>query len=137
MYKDRVTVFNCKRGAVKDTWYPTTLTGNLNMDKGAMVKAYGADTQDRCVLNVRLESDMIGGKKFLPPKEWQALEDPSDYITFNTGTTPDFFMAGEWPEGVVTEDGFYERMLKEKDYVFAVTSVGYFSVIPHLEVTGK
>ena len=139
MYKDTVTVFNCKKGALGDTWFPTVLKNvNLNIDKGAIAEKYGPGSEDVCVLNVKYQerngSILIGESVWLPPKEWQALENHAGFITFNAET--DFFWAGAW-SGEITQEDFYGWMLGTHDFVFAITGVGYFSVLPHFEVTGK
>lgn len=136
MFKDTVTVF-CRKGS---DWYPTVLHNvNLNIDRASIVQTYGENSADRAILNVHIPAD----KPYLPPKEWQELEEPSDFITFKSGQKFDFFWAGEWEGDPVISDTdyglgtFYDYMNKNEDFVFAVTGCGYFSVIPHLEVTGK
>lgn len=86
-------------------------------------------------------------KEWFPPKEWerQTNDKLADSITFASGTDFDFFMVGEYPtqEPIHDEDkiygnnGFFEYIKKEYDFVFAITSVGMYSVIPHFEITGK
>lgn len=144
MYKDTVTLFNRKTAqdgtwdSASVTWYPTVLTGvNLNTDRAAIVKQYGEQTADRAVLNVSLPAV----KPYLLPKEWSASEAPAENITFTPGEAFDFFWAGEWTGGTVSDSdypaGFYQYMEDTRDNVFAVSSVSLFTVIPHLEVTGK
>ena len=145
MYRDTVTVFNCKRGIDGDIWYPTILHDvNLNMDKGSVIKQYGAESQDNAILFVRYTKDgdtiKVGSNIWLPPKEWQGLSDQAGKFTFDDNG--DFFWLGEWSgsvayEGAYGSQTFYEYMLANYDFVFAVTSVNYLSVIPHFEVTGK
>lgn len=145
MYKDTVTIFNRKKGREGDTWYPTVLTGvNLNKDKGEIFQRYGANSSDNAVLNVRYDDDgeswTVGGKTWVKPKEWLRLADPSGSLTFAAG---DFFWNGEWSgttplsDGTYGDQSFYDYMLANYDDVFMVTSVGFFSVIPHMEVTGR
>lgn len=136
MFKDNITVFN-RKGSL---WYPTVLHDvNLNIDRASIVKTYGENSADTCILNIHFPTD----KPYLPPKEWQALTDPSGYFTMTAGQKFDFFWMGEWSgDSTVSDENygigtFYDYMNKNEDFVFAVTSVGYFSVIPHLEVTGK
>lgn len=140
MYSDTVTLFNRRHDRNGDTWFPTVLKNiNVNMDKGAIIAQYGEQAQDNALLNVRLPSE----KLYYPPKEWVALEDPANGITFASGQQFDFFWLGEWPDDAPISDddyteGFYDYMNKRYDHVFAVSSVnGPFTVIPHLEVTGK
>ena len=144
MYKDVVTLFNRRRGTDSDSWYATILYGvNLNIDRSTIVKTYGEQAQDLCVLNVALDGDRIAGKRYLLPKEWQKDASPETAITFASGEDADFFWAGEWDGSSVIPDegygiiGFRDYMEKHFDNVFEVSSVSQFSVIPHLEVTGK
>ena len=151
MYNDTVTLFNRCKSSEGDTWYPAILTGvNLNMDKAAIVAKYGAESQNKAVLNIRYQivdgNKMVGDKKWLPPKEWsrQVSESLADLITFADGQLFDFFYVGDWGnEELIADDaygvdGFYNYMNKQYDYVFAITSVGGpYSAIPHFEILGK
>ena len=85
-------------------------------------------------------------KEWLPPKEWerQTNDKLPETITFASGTGFDFFMLGEYPTTEPIFDyydnykhGFFEEMKEEYDFVFAITSVGVYSAIPHFEITGK
>lgn len=145
MYKDTVTIFNRKKGSEGDTWYPVILHGvNLNKDKGEIFRRYGASATDNAILNARYEQSgntiLIDGKTWKSPKEWAKLTSPAGYVTFAAG---DFFWDGEWSgttplyDGTYGDQSFYDYMLSNYDDVFMVTSVGYFSVIPHMEVVGK
>lgn len=149
MYTDVVTLF-CKRGKV---WYPTVLAGvELNMDRGSIIKQYGADSSDNAKLHVKYvvvdDKKMVSGKQWLPPKEWekQVEEQLSTTLTFASGKDFDFFWAGEWPENTPIHDddiqygrnGFYNHMNTNYDHVFAITTVGGpYTVIPHFEILGK
>lgn len=199
MYKDTITLFNRLKKPTGDLWYPTILHDvNLNIDKAEVVKKYGPDAADNCVLNVTFTKSgddiLVGGKMWIPPREWQKAQergyfvkwvpekenytggeyddaepyatgdewaggifnpwdvnaglvpvdlDYSDYVTFAAGSAFDFFWAGEWTGGSVVYDNnygdqtFYDYMLANYDFVFAITSVGFFSVLPHFEVVGR
>lgn len=152
MYNDTITLFNAYKDKTKAVhWYPSVLHNvKRNMDKAAIIAKYGAESQDKAVLNVRYQivdgNKMIGDKKWLPPKEWsrQATEFLADSITFADGQNFDFFYVGDWgsEEPIADDaygvDGFYNYMNKQYDYVFAVSSVGGpYSVIPHFEILGK
>ncbi len=151
MYNDTITLFNAYKNESKAVhWYPTVLTGvNLNMDKAAIIAKYGAESQDKAILNVRYQiadaDKMVGGKKWFPPKEWrrQSSEMLADSITFADGQNFDFFYVGDWgsEEPIADDaygvDGFYNYMNKQYDYVFAITSESHYSVIPHFEIMGK
>lgn len=153
MYQNTITLFNRKPGdrGQGDTWYPTVIKGvNLNIDKAAILAKYGAESQDSAVLHIRYQKrngeitivcDSKRKKPWMPPKEWDQTEDS---LTFTGGTNFDFFWHGEWTGGIVTdadprwsEEGFYNYMNRTRDYVFAVSSVAMYSVIPHFEIMGK
>ena len=152
MFTDTITVFNYYKDSLKNvTWYPTVIHGvNLLIDKAAIVAKYGAESKDNAILNIHYKTVkgqiMVDGKPYLPPKEWerQTNDKLPETITFASGTGFDFFMLGEYPttEPILDDydnyrNGFFEEMKKEYDFVFAITSVGMYSVIPHFEITGK
>ena len=149
MYNDTVTVFNRYVDSLKNTiWHPHVLSGvNLIVDKAVINAKYGEVSKDNAVLNVKYHfadgGIMVGGKPYLPPKEWenQTNDKLSESITFsNEGTEFDFFILGDYEstEPIIDEYGdFYSDMQKKYDYVFAITSVAKYSVIPHFEITGK
>lgn len=144
MYQDTITLFNRKPGerGQGDTWYPTVIRNvNLNIDRAAILAKYGAEAKDNAVLHIRYTRDgeqiMVAGKPWMPPKAWDGTEDS---LTFNPDG--DFFILGEWDGGIVSDadhgpDGFYSKMNREQDYVFTVSSVARYSVIPHFEIMGK
>lgn len=142
MYHDTITVFNRYHSRLGDMYYPTILHNvNVNKDKARIASVYGELSQDTVVLNVRLEDGSIEGKRYMGPKEWarQLTDDLGEYITF---APQDFFMEGEYPNTQPIPDddyldGFYNAVNAEYDNVFLITSVSEFSVIPHLEITGK
>lgn len=149
MFSDVITVFNHYKSRLGDMWYPTVVrNANLLIDKAAIVAKYGAESKDNAILNIHYQTVdgqiMVDGKPYLPPKEWerQTNDKLSETITFASGTEFDFFMLGEYPEikPILDEEyrnGFFEEVKKEYDFVFAITSVGMYSVIPHFEITGK
>ena len=146
MYRDTITLFNRKPGdrGNGDTWYPTVIKNvNLNIDRAAILAKYGSETQDNAILHIRYQTDgekiLVSGKPWMPPKAWNMTE-PT--ITFASGNDFDFFWLGEWTGGTVTDaeyidEGFYNYMNRTHDYVFAVSSVAMYSVIPHFEIMGK
>lgn len=150
MYNHVATLFNAHKDDSKAVfWYPSVLLGvNLNMDKAAIVAKFGAESQDKAILNVKYRivdgNKMIGDKIWLPPKEWkrQAADSLAGTLTFATGHDFDFFYGGAWPSEEPISDesypeGFYNYMNKQYDYVFAITSESHYSVIPHFEIMGK
>ena len=144
MYTDVLTLFNRKPGdrGGPDTWLPTVIKGvNINIDRAAILTKYGAQCQDKAVVNIRYEMRggqiVVAGKRFQTAKEWSQT---ADKITLTPAK--DFFWAGEW-DGVVVSDadygteGFYGYMNRTKDNVFLISSVARYSAIPHFEVMGK
>ena len=146
MYQDTITLFNRKPGdrGQPDTWYPTVIRNvNLNIDRAAILAKYGAESQDSAMLSIRYSKKdgeiQIAGKPWMPPKEWDRTEDS---LTFTGGTNFDFFWKGEWTGGIISDsdygdEGFYNYMNREHDYVFVVSSVAMYSVIPHFEIMGR
>ena len=149
MFSDVITVFNHYKSRLGDMWYPTVVrNANILIDKAAIVAKYGAESKDNAILNIHYQTVdgqiMVDGKHYLPPKEWerQTNDKLAESITFTSGTDFDFFMLGEYPttKPIADDDyvdGFYNHVNDEYDYVFAITSVGMYSVIPHFEITGK
>lgn len=149
MYSDTITLFNYYKSSLGDMWYPTVIHGvNLLIDKAAIVAKYGAESKDNAILNIHYHTVdgqvFVDGKPYLPPKEWERQTNDmlAESITFASGTDFDFFMLGEYPvkEPIKDEDfknGFFEEVKKEYDYVFSITSVAKYSVIPHFEIMGK
>lgn len=148
MYNDTITLFCRREDKQKNvTWYPYTLQGvHLNMDTAAIVAKYGAESQDSVALNIRYTTDgekkLVCGKQWLPPKEWQRQTD-EDTITFTSGQKFDFFCVGTWSgespidDSAYGVDGFYDHMNAKNDYVYAITSVAMYTVIPHFEIMAK
>lgn len=149
MYDDTVTVFNRYVDSLKNTiWHPHVLSGvNLIVDKAVITAKYGEVSKDNAVMNVKYRlvdgNIMIEDNPYLPPKEWenQTNNKLPESITFSSeGNQFDFFMLGDYgsEEPILDEYGeFYSDMQKKCDYVFAITSVAKYSVIPHFEITGK
>ena len=142
MYTDTVTIFNRIRGdrGEPDTWLPTVIKGvNLNIDRAAILAKYGAECQDKAILNIRYNPDgmMVADKRWQEPMAWNHSDD-----TLTFAPAKDFFWAGEWDGGAVSDDGFgtdgfYGHMNRTKDNVFLISSVARYSVIPHFEVMGR
>lgn len=151
MYDKTITLFNHYKSRLGDMWYPTVIHGvNLIIDKAAIMAKYGAESKDNAILNIHYQTAdgqiMIGGKPYFPPKEWerQTNDKLTDSITFTSGTDFDFFILGEYPATVPIADddfdnegGFYNYMNKERDFVFAITSVGGpYTTIPTFQIMG-
>lgn len=149
LYADTITLFNRYQSKLGDTWYPTVLRNvDLNIDKAAIAAKYGENSADTATLHVKYQRQgagiLVGGKPYLPPKEWdRQINDllPAT-VTFSDGTDFDFFCLGDWGsvEPIADNDyldGFYDHVNKNYDYVFAISSVAMYSVIPHFEIMGK
>lgn len=148
MYQDTITLFNRKKSnTTGDSWYPTVIQGvNLNIDRAAILAKYGASSQDNAALQIQYQQkngeitiacDSETEKPWISPKKWDKTKAA---LTFNPDG--DFFWLGEWSGGIVSDadygpDGFYSYMNREYDYVFAISSVARYSVIPHFEIMGK
>lgn len=148
MYSDTITLFNRYESRLGDMWYPTVIKGvNLNIDKAAIIAKYGAESKDNAVLNIRYKvadgKVVIADKVYLPPKEWdrQTNDKLAESLTFTSGKDFDFFILGEYEstEPIADDDyidGFYNYVNDNYDYVFAITAVAQYSVIPHFEIMG-
>ena len=149
MYADTITLFNRRSGTDGDVWFPTILRGvDLNNDKAAIVAKYGEQSADNARLHIKFTesngSTFVGEKRYYPPKEWANLEadEQKDSITFAGGSAFDFFILGVWDDSQPIDDdgwldGFYNYMNARFDYVFSITSVAKYSVIPHFEIMAK
>ena len=155
MYDKLVTVFNYYESATTGDayWYPHVLSNvDLNTDKGAILKKYGAEATDSAQLHILYGVNQSGQKviadkdsnaiPWLPPKEWQKQTNDLLPETITFSPESDFFWEGEWDKSVVNDDdyrgGFYQHMNQSKDNVFKITSVGGpYSLIPHFEILAK
>lgn len=147
MYNDTITLFNRASDASGDVFYPTVLHGvDLNMDKAAIIAKYGEQSADNARLHIKYDVQdgvvKVGGKTYLSPKAWKAEEDYLNTLTFNSGNEFDFFAVGEWEDTEPIHDndyldGFYNYANARFDYVFALSSVAMYSVIPHFEIMAK
>lgn len=146
MFDKTITLFNRYHSRQGDIFIPHVINNvQLRMDKASILAKYGADAKDSATLIINTPGDMsISGIPYLPPKEWAKLvnEELANYITINDNATYfDFFIVGEYPEEVVNDDdyldGFYNHLNTEKDYVYAITSVARYDLIPHFEIMAK
>lgn len=147
MYKDTVTVFNRYGSRVNgDTWYAHCLYNtDVNIDRAAIIAKYGENAAESAKLHIMIDGDgTIQGLRFLDPVEWNSLtnDELSSAITFQNGQNFDFFYVGEWdgPDVIRDDDyadGFYDFMNRNHSKVYAVTTVGIYSIIPHVEILGK
>lgn len=152
MYTDTVTVFNKYEEQTGISWYPRVISGcDLVTDRAANVAKTGLDTADTAKLHILYRTEnsekVINNHgatfKWLPPKKWKAMEDKSEYITFQPG---DLILRGEYQEEVIQDsaytsrvsNGFYEHLNKTEDDVYLITSVGGpYTLIKHFEIGAK
>lgn len=149
LYSDTITLFNRYQSKLGDTWFPTVLRNvDLNIDKAAITAKYGENSADKAKLHVKYQRQgagiLVGGKPYLAPKEWDRQTNDLLHatVTFTDGTDFDFFFLGDWGSTSPIYDndyldGFYNYMEKNHDYVFAISSVAMYTVIPHFEIMGK
>lgn len=141
MYKDTVTLFN--RAGTK--WKVHKLTNvDLNADRAAILATYGETSSDNAKLHIKDSNGTVNGLTYVEPMSYTGA---NGTITFRSGENFDFFMLGEYNTAqgqAITEvddtayvDGFYNYLNSVRDYVFAISSVARYSVIPHFEIMGR
>ena len=143
MFGDVVTVFNRREGL----WYPTVIEGvQVQRTEGAGPADYGGRRADGVtVLIPYMQQEgaaVVAGKTYLPPKCWRQADRPEAYITFDTGEQFGFFLVGTWEgQGPVRDqdwpEGFFGRMDRERDGVYAIASAARFEALPHFEIEGR
>ena len=79
-------------------------------------------------------------KQYVGPKAYAAIKKPRNYFTFTPES--DFFIVGNYysQEPVADaefEDGLYSAMNAAHDGVYMVSSVAFYSLIPHFEIGGR
>lgn len=149
MYRDTVTLFNFYSSRTYgDLWYPTVLRfADLNIDKAAIVAKYGEGSADSASVHIRYTSSddgiTVGSKIWLPPKEWKNQVNDMLPLTL-TFSDDDILFAGDWGnEDVIVDseenyaDGFFTYAARRFDYVFKISTVAKYSVIPHFEILAK
>lgn len=145
MYQDTITLFN-RYGS---NWYVTILNNvDLNADRACITAKYGESSKDNAKLHIKYikngEVIIVGTKRYIEPKEYanQTEEQAKDTLTFRSGDDFDFFALGAWDgDSVISDDdftdGFYNHINAAYDGVFAITSAGRYSLIPHFEILAK
>lgn len=148
MYDKTITLFNKYEGQTGTFWYPSVLRNvDLTTDKAAITAKYGEQSQDSASLHVKYQREglqkLVGGKPWLPPKEWenQVNDLLPETLTFQSG---DFFWWGEWTDTEIINDsdygieGFQDYMARKHDFVFRISTVGGpWGLIPHFEIMGR
>jgi hypothetical protein len=136
MYIDTATIFNLYSDETGDYWYSTLLENcEFQITKGTNARVTGFENADAVSLHVTADCTV---KTFLKPKEWLASTDKADNYTFGK---KDFFIKGDYTEIVIDDadytKGLYETLKQQLDDVYNVTTVDYFTLIPHIEVGGR
>lgn len=151
IYRQIVTVFNRKEEYGETIWHPSVIYGvHLIIDRSIIVSTYGEQASDNAKLHIRYTPSSEGakiltgaGRKiYLPPKEFAAMGNPAENITFAFGDNFDFIFDGEYSELVPIADddyksGFFNYMNKTYDNVFAITNCSKFNLIPHFEIVAR
>ena len=142
MFQDVVTVFNRR----EELWYPTVLRGvQVQAAEGAAPTALGGERTGAVTVLVPYvpgEPDTVAGKTYLPPKKWRQTAEPEKCVTFTAGERFDALLLGPWEgAGPIRDDtwpeGFFARLRRERDGVYAVAAVKRFRSLPHFEIEGR
>lgn len=148
MYRDVVTLFCRYADGDKVYWRVYTLENvDFNADKARILNTYGESSQDRAILHLRLKNGFCNGLLYVEPKQYTGAEGT---FSLKSGLDFDFFAVGSYTvneiqalnsSGVIDDDdypdGFYNVFNRTHDNVFIITSAAKYSVIPHIEVTGR
>ena len=144
MYGDTITVFNYH--AATGRWFPSIISGAdlLTTKANSATTAGGnnADTVDiiiHCTADKRIPAS-VGMKSYTEPKAYARCNSPARHITF----TPecDFIFAGTWPDTEpLTDDdydeGLYNAMNAAHDGIYLISTVSFYSLLPHFEIGGR
>lgn len=146
MYRDSITLFMRKPSNGVDTWKAARLENvDLNADRGAIIRQYGANSTDTAQLHIKYtvanNQIKIGRYTYLEPKKY-TQSSTDDGITLASGNNFGFFIEDEWDgSNTISDadypDGFYNYANQRFGRCYAITSVARYSVIPHFEVLAK
>lgn len=143
MYNDTITVFNLHNGV----WFPRIIHSvDIGVTSGASSTTLNGTTKaDSSIILIQSNASkgiIANGQQLLyvAPKKFAALENVEKAITFQSQT--DFIIIGEYESTrpVIDDDyetGFYDTVNSERDGVYQITSVAYYSLIPHFEIEAK
>lgn len=144
MYKDTVTLFNRIDNSGVVTWRPVVFAlSDFNADRSAILAQYGENCADRSKWHIRVKAGLNGAifagtKRYVLP---HAYTGASGTFTLRSGNDFDFFALGDYSGADIADDGyldgFYNAFNAAHDNVYVVSNVALYSVIPHIEVTGK
>ena len=142
MHDTTVTLFNKAAGK----WYPTEFHNVTLTEANANTPTpdAGIKNADAVEILIRTAADKSSTEngvtvRYVPPKEYAALENPVGYFTF----TPeqDFFYVGFVMAASYSDDdydeGLYHHMNKTYDGVYMIQSATFYSLIPHFEIGGR
>lgn len=143
MYNDTITVFNLHSGL----WLPRII---YNVDVGITSGANsttlnGLTKADSSIILIRSNGSKyidVNGRQLLyvAPKRFAVLENVENVISFQPQTDFIFLGAYESIKPVADDDfetGFYDMMNNERDGVYQIASVAYYSLIPHFEIEAR
>lgn len=150
MHDTVVTLFNFHEKT--DAWYTTVFGGVHLMESKAetVTRDSGKTNEDTVEIILRTLGDKTvraistDGRptcvRYIGEKAYNALENPHGYFTFKAET--DFIAVGNHAQTAPIiddeyDEGLYHAMNTENDDVYMITSVSYFSLIPHFEIGGK
>ncbi len=150
MYQKTITLFNYH--AKTDSWYTTVFVGtDLIENTGTNATRQGQTNSDAVDLLIHVRKDKTADtiysnpalhldKQYVGSKTYAAIENPRNYFTFTPES--DFFIVGSYysAEPVADaefEDGLYSAMNAAHDGVYMVSSVAFYSLIPHFEIGGR
>lgn len=138
-YNKTVTVWNkCVDGIwERETWIPTVIeNARLLVSQGNNIQNSGNSAADSARLHI---SDEISapGKPYLPPSEWNKLEQDKKVSFFTLDDKNDsFFVEGD-VSAVDVKENFFSFMKENYPNCFKISNVDRFEIIPHFEVWGK
>lgn len=146
MHDTTVTLFNFHE--VTGKWYPTEFH-NVSLtaaNANTPTPDAGIKNADAVEIIIRTAADKSSTEngvtvRYVPPKEYAALENPAGYFTFKP--EQDFFYVGSVAASTYSEDdyeddnGLYHHMNKRYDGVYMIQSEMFYSLIPHFEIGGR
>lgn len=148
MFDKTITLF-CNEG--NGTYRPHVFERiSVNLDKGYLLRTYGADYSDGASVHIPLEirngAYYNGTKRYMDKKGYESLTAAAKASAFvcRGGNLFDFVWVGDYRAidsrlaPIQDGNGFFQAFKKANDNVFAIQSVsGPYSVIPHIEISCK
>lgn len=137
LYENKITVFNFDE---ENKIFLNTLITDVECQFAlgiARLNEFNA-SNDRCLAMIKFEivngeKETPNGKKFKDQKEWDELNNKSNYFTFKTDK--DFFAIGDFSNVTVSNLEIFKNQYTTK--VFLINEYReYTSVLPHWELFG-